>query len=239
MEENVLFVITARKGSKGVPNKNIKTLFGIPLLALKGLSALALTNKENVWLSTDSEEYAEIGKRYGITVPFLRPDYLAKDTSSSVDVVLHAMQHAAQLGKNYTMIALLEPTSPFIYKEHLKSAIHILKEEHNASGIVAVKKVDAASVFVQPQSKYLDIISRKIEMLKGIRRQDIEIEVTPSGGFYIAKWDDFLKHKTFYTSRTLSYLVPEECSLEIDSPLQFQWAEFLVKEKIVFIDKIT
>ena len=238
MEQDILFLITARSGSKGVPNKNIKKLFDIPLLALRGLSALSLTSKENVWLSTDSEEYAEIGRQYGITVPFLRPEYLAKDTSSSIDVVLHAMQHVADLGINYNMLVLLEPTSPLVYKEYMQDAINILRQEKNANAVVATRKVEPSSVFMQSQAKYLDALTKQLENLKSVRRQDVEAEITPAGGFYISKWNELLQHKTFYTPKTLSYLLPDECSLEIDSELQFRWAEFLIQEKIVTLNKI-
>lgn len=236
--QDVLFIITARSGSKGIPNKNIKKLFGIPLLAIRGMSALSLTHKDNVWLSTDSKAYAQIGEEYGITVPFLRPDYLAGDTVPSSDVILHTMAHAVALGRQYKFIALLEPTSPFVYNEYLKKAIDALRNNMDASAIVATKKVESSSVFVQPKSKYLDVLAKNLNALKGIRRQDAQEEITPSGGFYISKWDTFLTHKTFYTDKTLSFMLPDECSLEIDSPIQFKWAEFLVQEKIVHINKI-
>ncbi|MGB3947105.1 MAG: acylneuraminate cytidylyltransferase family protein [Bacteroidia bacterium] len=238
MADDILFLIAARSGSKGVPNKNIRKLFGIPLLALRGLSALTITNKDNVWVSTDSEQYAAIAMEYGITVPFIRPDFLAADTSSSIDVVLHAIEHARKMGRKYNIIVLLEPTSPFIYKEHLSAAINTLRKEPDASAIVATKRVETATVFIQPETKFLNVLSKNISNLSKLRRQDFGNEVTPSGGFYISRWNDFIENKTFYTEKTLSYIVSEECSLEIDSPLQFKWAEFLVQEKIVDLSKI-
>lgn len=227
---DVLFLITARSGSKGVVNKNIKELFGIPLLAIRGLSALKLTDKENVWLSTDSEEYIQIGKKFGINVPFIRPEHLANDNASSADVVLHAMSHAESIGKKYKMIALLEPTSPFVYYEDIKNAILKLKANDEAVAIVATKEVETASIFVQQDGLYLNVLADNLKKRQTMRRQDFGKEITPSGGFYIAKWDDFLKHKTFYTEKTLSYILPEECSLEIDNEMQFKWAEFLIEK---------
>lgn len=235
---DVLFLITARSGSKGVVNKNIRELFGIPLLAIRGLSALKLTDKENVWLSTDSEEYVQIGKKFGINVPFVRPEHLASDKASSADVVLHAMEHAERIGRKYKMIALLEPTSPFVYFEDIENAILKLKANNEAVAIVATKEVEAASVFVQKNALYLNVLADNLKKSQTMRRQDFETEITPAGGFYIAKWDDFLKHKTFYTQKTLSYILPEECSLEIDNEMQFKWAEFLVEKNAIIKEKI-
>lgn len=236
--EDILFLIPARSGSKGVKDKNIRELFGIPLLAIRGMSALSFTAKEHVWLTTDSKEYAEIGSKYGLTVPFIRPETLASDHASSVDVILHAMEFAQSMGKSYKMIALLEPTSPFVYKEYLLDAIQQLQSDHNAAAIVATKKVETASIFVQPSTRYLATLAKNLMDAKAIRRQDFEMEITPSGGFYIAEWEHFLAHKTFYTEKTLSYLLPEQCALEIDNTIQFRWAEYLVEKEIVDFTKI-
>jgi len=236
--KDILFLIPARSGSKGVKDKNIKKLFGIPLLAIRGLSALSITEKENVWLSTDSDTYAKVGTEYGLSVPFMRPEYLSNDKASSMDVVLHAMQYAESIGRKYEMIALLEPTSPFIYRENLLDAIITLRTDNEASSIVATKKVETASIFIQEDRKYLDILSANLIKAKSYRRQDFLSEVTPSGGFYISKWNDFIVNKTFYTDKTLSYVLPDECSLEIDHILQFHWAEFLVEKEIIDINKI-
>jgi len=236
--EDVLFLIPARSGSKGVQDKNIKELFGIPLLAIRGLSALKLTAAEHIWLSTDSEHYAEIGRKYNITVPFIRPSNLADDTSTSADVVLHAMNFADQQGYAYKMVALLEPTSPFVYSAYLQEAIAELSANKDASAIVATKEVEVASTFIQPQSKYLDVLAENLRKAKTMRRQDFKNEITPAGGFYIAKWDHFLTHKTFYTDNTLSYLLPTENALEIDHMIQFHWAEYMVEKAIIDIKKI-
>ena len=69
--------------------------------------------------------------------------------------------------------------------------------------------------------------------MASLGRQEFEKEITPSAGFYIAKWDAFKKHKTFYTEKTMSYFVPVENELEIDEPIDWLWAEFLLEKKIV------
>lgn len=236
--DDVLFLITARSGSKGVPNKNIKQLGGKPLLAYRIQTALKLTDKKNIWLSTDSEEYAQIGMEYGVTVPFIRPKYLAEDKASSIDVVLHAMHYAESKGCEYSKIALLEPTSPFVYSDYIKEAILQLDAKPKANAIVATKKTEVNTFFIQENTAYLDVFSNRINDKEELRRQNFKEEITPSGGFYIANWNSFKKNKNFYTEDTLSFVLPEVCTLEIDYPSQFLWAEFLIEKKIVDLSKI-
>ncbi len=232
-KKKVLWVIAARSGSKGIKDKNIKPLNGIPLLVYRIRSALKVTNAEDVWVSTDSQHYADIAKRYGANAPFLRPRDLATDTAKSVDVVLHAMNWAESMERNYDAVGLLEPTSPFIKSSRLTEAVNNLFMEDEAENIVAVRVVKPSSFYIQEDSKYLSVIARNIASKGLLRRQDGKKEITPSGGLYISKWNDFKKNLTFYTDKTLSYIVPDLESLEIDERIDWEWAEFLIeKEKI-------
>lgn len=226
----VLWLIPARSGSKSIINKNIKLLGGIPLLAYRIKSAIKISPNENVWLSTDSDSYAEIGSSFGALVPFIRPANLSSDQASSIDVVLHAMQFAEQSGKKYDFIGVLEPTSPFIYSETLKDALILLSNNQNASSIVAVKATHPNTFFIQEDGPYLKELSIRFGTSKKLGRQAFGKQITPSGGFYITKWDAFKKFNTFYTEQTLSYEVPPECSLEIDEPMDWDWAEFLLQK---------
>lgn len=238
MLDDILWLVTARAGSKGIPNKNIKKLNGIPLMSYRIMTALSLSPRENVWVSTDSTEYSEIAKEWGAQVPFLRPIELSNDESSSVDVVLHAMNYAETIGRKFNYIGLLEPTSPFVYIEDILAAINQLKSKEEYKTIIAVKESRPNTMFIQYQAEYLDKISERICKIKNIGRKNFNIEITPSGGFYIAKWPDFLKTKNFYTPRSTSYLLPEESSLEIDELIDWLWAEFLLEKKIIDINKL-
>lgn len=228
MEKNILWLVTARSGSKSIPDKNIKILGNQPLISYRIQSALTTKIDGDVWVSTDSEKYAEIAKEYGAEIPFLRPDYLSTDDASSMDVVLHAMEYASSLGKKYDFIGLLEPTSPFIQGSDLDKAIELLNESENASAIVATKESRPNRIFIQEEDEYLSELADNLKLYKKLGRQSFGREITPSGGFYISKWDDFLKNKSFYTKQTLSYLVDDISGLEIDEPLDWQFAEFII-----------
>lgn len=238
MIENILWVITARSGSKSVPNKNIKLLNGIPLIAYKIKTALSISPKQNVWVSTDSKEYANIALEYGAIAPFLRPDYLSSDEASSADVILHAMEYAKQKGLKYDFIGLLEPTSPFVYFEDIVKALDRLNDKSKAKAVVAVRETRPSTFFIQEDKEYLDVISKRMENVQQLGRQAFPVEITPSGGFYISHWDYFKEKKTFYTDKTLTYKVPVESELEIDEPIDWEWAEFLLKNNKVNINKL-
>ena len=231
MNKKILWVVTARSGSKSVPHKNIKLLGGVPLLAYRIKCALKIAAREDVWISTDSPEYANIAEKYGATVPFLRPAELATDTARSADVILHAMQWAESKGKTYDAVGMLEPTSPFVTTANLFNAVERLFGEKEAENIVAVRYSRPSTFYIQENHKYLETIANNIMDAGLKRRQDEKEEITPSGGFYISKWGAFKKNHSFYTSKTLSFLVPDLEGLEIDEPIDWEWAEFLLSKK--------
>lgn len=238
MDKKVLWLITARSGSKSVPDKNIKILGEHPLLAYRVKCALKSAYPSDVWISTDSDKYAKIAEVYGATVPFLRPAALSSDEASSMDVVLHAMDFAENLGKSYEYIGLLEPTSPFIFSNTLDDAISKLAGHQDASSIVAVKESRPNRIFIQEESQFLTDLALNLNKIKKMGRQAFGKEITPSGGFYISKWSDFLTNKTFYTSGTLSYEVDDIAGIEIDEQIDWQFASFLIEKNIFDIEKI-
>jgi len=201
MKKKILWLISARSGSKSIPNKNIKQLGGHPLLSYRIVSALNTAIEKEVWLSTDSNEYGLIGQKYGAKLPFLRPKELSTDNSTSVEVVLHAMQYAIDTAQEFDFIGLLEPTSPFISSFQLNNALGKLVSEPNADSIIAVKESRPNTIFIQDDSIYLDKIALEIENFQSLGRQNFAKQITPSGGFYISRWNSFLQNKTFYTKK--------------------------------------
>lgn len=234
----VLWIVPARSGSKAIPDKNIKPLAGIPLLGYRIKVALQFAPSENIWCSTDSQEYADIARNMGASVPFLRPTELASDNASSTDVILHAMQYAENMGLSFGMVGLLEPTSPFVFKEDIIVAVEQLHANEEADAVVAVRESRPGSVFIQESGPFLDKVAMNISRLENIGRQHQSKEITPSGGFYISKWDAFRKNRGFYTVRTMAYEVPEQSALEIDEPIDWMWAEFLIEKGIVNTNKL-
>ena len=220
--DKVLWLIPARSGSKSIPNKNIIPFNGKPLIANTIELILGIVKKnENVWVSTDSKSYATIAEKYGAMVPFLRPEKLSSDNSSSMDVILHAMDYATKnLDRSFDFIGLLECTSPFMDQSSIIGAFEELFNNSKADSIVSVKELKLDYFFIQRDSNYLDKISTKVKnqlLNKGtINRQSFKPLITPGGGIYISRWDRFIQNKSFYSKKCMKYKVSEMQGFELD-----------------------
>lgn len=234
--DDVLWLVPARAGSKSVPNKNVRLLAGAPLMAHRIRSARAISPEANVWVSTDDDGYAAIAIEAGASVPFIRPADLATDTTSSMRVVEHAMEFAESLGKSFWALGLLEPTSPFVPAALLREAVDELRAETAATALVAVRRVSPASYFVQPRDRWLSVLGKRLASGSGQRRQDVPEEITPAGGLYLATWSHLRSGGSFYSEKTLAFEVSDACGLEIDEPIDWLWAEFLVDQGEVVLD---
>ena len=139
---NILGLILARSGSKGIKQKNISKLCGKPLIAWTINSALKSKRLTDVILSTDSTTIAKIGKKFGADVPFIRPLKFSKDKSPSIDAIEHAIKWLRKKGKNYEFVVLLEPTSPLRDHNDIDLAINkVIKLK--AQSLVSVSKAVA------------------------------------------------------------------------------------------------
>src|SRR5258705_3977965 len=137
---NVLGLIPARGGSKGVPGKNIRPLCGKPLLQYTAEAALVARHLSRVILSTDDEEIARVGERCGLQVPFLRPAQLAQDQTSMLPVVQHALTWLESCGERFSAVCLLQPTNPLRRSEDIDGCIELFVRE-DADAVVTVLTV--------------------------------------------------------------------------------------------------
>lgn len=224
-----LWLVVARAGSKSVPNKNVRLLGGIPLLQYRVFSARALAGCEDVWISTDSAAYAQVAADAGASVPFLRPAELATDDASSIDVVTHAMRYAQANNLSYDFLGLLEPTSPFVGAKRLLEAQRMLISNKSAEALVSVRAVHPQSFFVQRREPTLAVLAARFAAATALRRQDLPQEITPSGGLYLSRWDAIERNKSFYVPSTLALPVSDLEGIEIDEPVDWEWAEFLME----------
>ena len=231
----VLFLITARGGSKGVPGKNIKMLGGMPLIAYKIIAAKKCQYENRIIVSTDDDDIADVAKKYGAEVPFMRPKALATDSASSMDVVLHAMNWVIENSRErYDYVCLLEPSSPFASYKDLNEALRLISENH-ADTLLGMKEADISTNFIHSLDKdgKLSRFYFAIKDLKSIRRQDQEKEYTMNGCMYIAKWEYFMKNKLFHSENSIPYIMPEECSIEIDTILDYEIACRIVEKGLI------
>lgn len=233
----ILALIPARSGSKGLPGKNILPFCGKPLLAWSIESAKKSKYIDEIILSTDSQEYAQIGLAYGATVPFIRPTDLASDTTSSIEVIAHAINEVDSQLDQFSILVMLEPTSPLREEGSIDKAIEDLVSS-DALSIVAVAK----SVSSHPEFLYSlttnNLLSPFLEKGKGVftapRRQNISDLFYLSGNFYIGYIPQLLKLKSFYHDRCKASIVTDNYAFEIDSQVDFVIAEALMKFNLSF-----
>ena len=233
----VLYLITARAGSKRVPGKNLYELTGISLVGFKAISARKSKYCARLMISTDSREIQENARAYGVEVPFTRPSELATDTASSVSVVLHAMSWIEQEKKDrYDALMLLEPAAPFARANDYDNAVEMMTRV-GADVVVGVRPVSINSIFIGPLD-HEGRITSIIEKMKPWQESGsprLPEEYTMNGALYLFRWDYFKQHKSIYHDGNTTYgYVMDPCySIEIDTPADLLQAEFMVERGYV------
>ena len=233
--KTIIAVIPARGGSKGLVRKNIRPLLGKPLIAWTIEQALASKYTDRVIVTTDDNEIAEISRRYGAQVPFMRPEELSKDGSPTIEVLLHALSWLEEKSQVFDYLMLLEPTSPLREKSDIDETIRLLISNKAAKAIVSVARLESA------HPEFNVVIDKKtcfIRKLDGsanfnvLRRQDLRDVYFFDGTIYISEIKSLVAKKTFYHDLTLAYIVPRWKSLEIDELQDFICAEALLKSRL-------
>jgi CMP-N,N'-diacetyllegionaminic acid synthase len=215
--KNVLAIIPARGGSKGLPRKNILDLGGKPLIAWTIEASLNSRFITKTIVSSDSSEILEVAKEYGADI-LKRPSEYATDTASSEDVVRHALESTSNI---FDYLVLLQPTSPLRRVIDINNSIKkILKE--NATALISGYEVDSTvlEVFKEDSIGYIKGISGNKYPFMG--RQSLPKTYMSNGAIYIVKVDDFLKNNSFITEKTIIFKMSKIKSLEIDTKADFE-----------------
>lgn len=228
----VLALVIARGGSKGVPGKNLKRLGDLPLVAYKIISARRSQLIHRVILSSDDGAIQQAGAGYGAEVPFTRPAELATDTASSDEVALHAMKWAeANDPMAYDALLLLEPSTPFATATDYNHAIELMerKRAHMVVGMVE-HKINRVFIGEMGQDANLGAIIGQMQSLRRLDRQSLHPNYTMNGAFYLLDWKHFRQVGRRYADPENSYgvVMDEFHSIEIDTPIDLAWAQFLI-----------
>lgn len=220
-----LGIIPARSGSKGIPNKNLRELAGKPLLAYALEAANASGVIDRLILSTDSVEIADLGRKLGLEVPFMRPAELAADDSPMLDVLQHAVAQLEREAWRPELIVLLQPTSPLRRPEHIREAVELLKSGNYDS---AVSVVEIPSLFAPQKAMAIrdGLLTFWAAEGKGItRRQQTEAAYAREGTVYACRRDVLMDKGNLYGERSAPYLVPPEMALSLDTMDDWREAE--------------
>lgn len=226
----VLVIIPARGGSKGIPHKNIKPLNGKPLIYYTIDTARAITGDENICVSTDDDEIIEVVEKYGLKVPFKRPAELATDTAGTYEVLLHALSYYESQGKRYDAVLLLQNTSPFRKTEQVKEALQLFNK--NVDMVVSVKQCAANPyycVFEENEDGYLHVCKGDGNIF---RRQDAPKVYEYNGAIYIMNPEVLKATHMHKMQKRVKYVMDDTTSFDLDTMQDWNMAEIIMENKL-------
>ena len=228
-KNKILGIIPARGGSKRLPGKNVKMLVNKPLIAWTVEQANKSKLLTKTIVSTDDEEIANVAKQYGGNVPFMRPPHLAKDDSSSYDVIYHALDYFEEQGEKYDIVALLEPTSPLRKDDDIDKAIsYFLENVDKGDSLISVGKVHLEHpAYVKTISN--DYLSPYCKEKEDSSDSTPKEPYFPYGVIYISKVSALKKHNSFYQPKSIPYTIERWQNYEVDDIFDFCCIEAIIK----------
>lgn len=227
---DILAVIPARGGSKGLPGKNIRMLAGKPLIAWSIEAAKASNYVDRLIVSTDSSEIADTARQWDAEVPFLRPAHLATDEAKGMEVVFHAMDQMGSWLSPASLFLLLQPTSPLRTSQDIDQAVELFFQK-DAKAIVSVCEVDHHPWWTNSLPTDGSMASFMRPELHTTNRQALPVHYRLNGAIYLADVDFLRETGTFLAQGCYAYTMPRERSVDIDSLLDFRLAELLLGER--------
>lgn len=226
-----LAVILARSGSKGLPHKNIRPLNGHPLMAYTIKAALDSKRFDTVMVSTDSEEYAEIARKYGAEVPFMRSEENSGDRAASWDAVREVVkQYETDLGKTFDVVALLQVTSPLRTGKHIDEAFQLM-EEKDANSLYGICETEFPLAICKriPESLCMNDAEEavKVDPNMYLARQLLPTTYRINGAIYLYKTDALFTDKHIYETKCYGYPMGKIPSIDVDDLEDFGIVEAL------------
>lgn len=221
----MIAIIPARGGSKGLPGKNIKKLCGKPLISYAIECARNSRHVDRVVVSTDDEMIADVARNFGAEVPFLRPAFLATDSSQAVDNYIYTVDRLSREGNvDIDEFVVLLPTSPLRTSDDVDRAIELFYEK-NADSVVSYTP-EAHPVrwhkYLNEDNSFENIFDETIA-----NRQEIRTSYYPNGAIYVFR-TEMIKTRQYYTNKSFAYIMPRDRSVDIDTADDFLYAEFML-----------
>lgn len=227
MSEKCLAVITARAGSKGIPNKNLTPLAGKPLIQYTIEAAKNSKRISRTILSSDGEEIIAYAKGQGVEAPFIRPAHLSDDHADHVDVLLHTLDYLEQEGAIPTWLVLLQPTSPLRTAGDIDAAVE-MAIANKADCVISVTEAMSHPYLakkVEPDGRMQAFFP---DIPKVSRRQDFPACYVPNGAVYVLSVAAFRQQRTLYMQNCFAYIMMLERSVDIDTMLDLQVASAFI-----------
>ena len=225
MSVNIAAIITARGGSKGIPQKNIVDVAGQPLIAYTIQAAANANIFDTIMVTTDDVAIKDVAEKYGADI-IDRPASLATDEASSLDVISHALSSIKHQENEY--FVLLQPTSPLRNKSHIleaweqycsediSSLVSVVEEQHSPYKLLTIRNQQAVPLFGE---EYLTM-----------PRQQLPATYRPNGAIYISRVDQFIENQNLFAPPLGIYIMDKQSSLDIDTPADLEECERLIKK---------
>lgn len=232
--KRILALIPARGGSKGIPRKNLRTFAGKPLIAWSIEQALASECIDRLIVSTEDEEIAQVSKKWGAEVPFLRPEEHATDTSPVAGAILHAMHTLRGMGEEYDIVMLIECTSPVRYPGDLDNVIATLVDTPEAESVVGMVRLthEHPAWTFRVTDGWLKNFHGEALSVENCRRQALAPAYLPFSIY--ATWHPcFERYRMFYQERTAPYFLKREQMMEIDDEIDFFITEKIMEQYVI------
>jgi CMP-N,N'-diacetyllegionaminic acid synthase len=235
MSIEILGVVPARSGSKGLPGKNTRPLAGLPLIAHSLRCAALARSLRRVIVSTDSEDIAKVAREHGGDVPFLRPAELATDSAPLLPVLADALRQVEKAdGRRYDAVLLLDPTSPGRLPGEIDAAAELLATNDAAEGVVACSRPDFNPFWVgcTVEAGYLQPAFAAASGYT--RRQEVPSFYRINGSLYLLRREFLLGGAAHVLAGKMLLLeIPEQRALSIDTLEQFEIAELMIREGLI------
>ncbi|MEO5883002.1 MAG: acylneuraminate cytidylyltransferase family protein [Caldimonas sp.] len=221
--------ICARGGSTGLPRKNVKLLQGKPLIAHTIAQALACRHVDRVFVSTDDEEIAEVSRRHGAEVPFMRPAQLATSSAPKLPVIRHLVEGVEALGVEVTRIIDLDPTSPLRLQSDIEACVALLDADTDV----------VITAYPAEKNPYFNMVEQQADGCFGlvkripggvVARQQAPAVYAMNASVYV--WHRTTLAKGLWDGKARLHVMPRERSIDIDSPLDFRLVELLMTEAL-------
>ena len=231
-EKKKLCTICARAGSKGVKNKNIRSLLGKPLIAYSIEQAIESNLFEHIVVSTDSDNIADVAKDYGAEAFFKRDEYLSSDEAGKIDVIKDALHKSEKhYDTKFDYIVDLDATSPLREVEDITKAFRKFLD-YDYDNLITAMPARRSPYFnlIELSEEGQVKLSKTLNKLI-VRRQDSPKCYDMNASIYIWKREALVKNDTLFLEKTGLYVMPEERSIDIDNDLDFKFCEFVMRNK--------
>lgn len=231
MRGDILVIIPARGGSKGIPHKNIKPLYGKPLICHTIDIAREVADDNDICVSTDDPEIIKCVEDYSLNVPFVRPAELATDTAGTYEVLLHALNFYEKQGIHYDVVLLLQNTSPFRNVQHVKEALALYRPDIDM--VVSVNEIRSNPYYNCFEDGKDGFLKKTLDSSNYIRRQDAPVTYEYNGAIYVINPESLKKMPLGKFTKRVKYVMDSRHSLDLDTMDDWNFAEYLIQKGLV------